>query len=41
MEEKIGVGSSDNWKVLDTPDDWEKLDIPVNVKQEIGIFPKY
>ena len=38
----INVGEQgDNWKVLDTPDDWEKLDIPVKVKQEIGIFPKY
>ena len=36
---KEGEGNG-NRLVVDTPDDWERFDIPVSVKEEIGIFPK-
>ena len=26
--------------VVDTPDDWDRFDLPVSVKEDIGIFPK-
>lgn len=36
-----GTPDNEDWKLLDTPTDWENLDIPVSVKEELGIYPKF
>ena len=35
-----GSQESENWKVLDTPTDWENFNMPVGQKEELGIYPK-
>ena len=32
--------AEENWKVFNSPDDWEQMDFPVTVKEELGIFPR-
>ena len=31
---------SSEWKVLDTPEDWESWDRTEQVKMDLGIYPK-
>lgn len=38
---KVFISTSEtDYKMYDTPTDWESLDWPVKVKQEIGLFPR-
>ena len=34
------AGEEEVWKVLDTPGDWESLEWPDSVKEELGIYPR-